>query len=53
MGKNNAALLYVLAEIKCELCILTDTNRSSLLRCEGCTFLPFREHYKKLAESEL
>ena len=50
---NNAALLYVLAEIKCELCIIADTQIREPKPCVTCDFHSFREHYRKLAESEL
>ena len=50
MEKNNAALLYVLAEIKCELCTSADEQRERDKPCDDCDFADFREHYKKLAE---
>ena len=50
---NNAALLYVLAEIKCELCSIELRSRKGRSPCGGCEFHAVWEHYKKLAESEL
>ena len=53
MQKNNAALLYVLCEIKCELCHIESRLRKDVTPCEDCDFLSFKEHYKNLAKSEL
>jgi len=51
--KNNAALLYVLYEIKCELCDIAHANQHKLPPCTTCDFAKLVVHYMKLAESEL
>ena len=53
MQKNNAALLYVLAKVVCELCALRNTLKDKRYPCSKCEFQSDLRCYKKLAESEL
>ena len=53
MQKNNAALLYMLTEIRCELCRIESRIHKDIVPCEYCDFIAFKERCKKLAESEL
>jgi len=53
MQKNNAALLYMLTEIRCGICNLQHQQAGIDEECSDCDFYEVWLHYKKLAESEL